>query len=136
MRKLGIMFLFIYLDPMRPAPKLSPDYEYLYKMGGFLNWMGPDMVQFIDLLVVFQRETTGSGVPHFRNPKMPQVRIYSASMCIWVTNLQLNLLDPMKIRLDLGRKKTADNILYIYIYIKYTILIYIVQYIRDYTEQT
>lgn len=50
---------------MRPAPKLSPDYEYLYKMGGFLNWMGPNMVQFIDLLVVFERETNGSGVPHF-----------------------------------------------------------------------
>ena len=124
MKILGLTFLFIYfriyLDPMQPAPKLSPDHECLYKMGGFLNWMGPDMVQFMNLLVVLKGKPMTVGSPIVGKPQdTPSSHLQCQHVHLGhkpSTESAESHENPVGFR----KKKPADKILYIlfiYIYI-------------------
>ena len=81
-----------------------------------ISWTGRDQT-WSNLLIccwVLTGKQMALGSSILGKPQDAPIRICSAGKCIWVTNLQLNLLNPMKIRLDLGRKKTGwQNIVYV-----------------------
>ena len=104
-------------------------------MGGFLNWMGPDMVQFIDVLVVLKGKPMTVGSPIVGKPQdTPSSHLQCQHVHVGhkpSTESAESHENPFGFR----KKENRLTKYFIYIYTHYIDLQYIVQNIADYTAQ-